>query len=318
MPAIFTHLTAVERLAAHVNTLPAEFTKALGEDLEYARFGAALPELPWFGRLSLGLGAWLGKGMPPHFAKLFSTKAPVAFGLKVAELVSNGALVGVEAGLAFLAGYVTQLAVSRALEPLVQALVVTHRRQGETPDDARNRIEWAQSLALMQDLHGSPLVGTPAIRSKLQLRKGSTFKGVGRGMYELIRVSSQEAFGEAPSKLDVDAWMRGAALYAIALGSPLGRLKVMSGQHLSARELYRGEGVDVFATVDQGLEHAREVLAALGSLIRRNSFTGRSRAKLLELCPEGSPAEVMRARGGNEGGPGALRWPTGAARSEAS
>lgn len=296
MPAIFTHLTAVERLAAHVNTLPAEFTRALGEDLEYARFGAALSELPWFGRMSLGLDAWLGKGTPPHFASLFSTRAPVAFGLKAAELVSNGALVGVEAGLAFLAGYVTQVAVARALEPLVQSLVVTHKRPGETPADARNRIEWTQSLALMQDLHGSPLVGTPAIRGKLQLRKGSLFKGIGRGFYELIRVSSQEAFGEAPSKLDVDAWMRGAALYSIALGSPLGKLKVLSGQHLSARELYRSEGVDVFAAVDQGLDHAREVLTALGSMIRRNSFTARARSKLLELCPEGSPAEVMRSR----------------------
>lgn len=174
MPAIFTHLTAVERLAAHVNTLPAEFTRALGEDLEYARFGAALSELPWFGRMSLGLDAWLGKGTPPHFASLFSTRAPVAFGLKAAELVSNGALVGVEAGLAFLAGYVTQVAVARAL--------------------------------------------------------------------------------------------------------------------------YRSEGVDVFAAVDQGLDHAREVLTALGSMIRRNSFTARARSKLLELCPEGSPAEVMRSR----------------------
>ncbi|MEW6432448.1 MAG: hypothetical protein AB1730_13155 [Myxococcota bacterium] len=296
MPALFTYVTAVERLAAHVNTLPAEFTKALGEDLEYARFGASLPELPWFGGVSMGLDAWLGRGTPPHWSRLLATKAPVAFGLKAAELVSNGALVGVEAGLAFLAGYVTQLAVSRALEPLVQSLVVTHQRHGETPATARNRIEWTQSLFFMQDLHGSPLVGTPAVRGKLQLRKGSTFKGIGRGFYELVRVSSQDAFGEAPSKLEVDGWMRGVSLFSMAIGSPLGKLKALPGQHLSAKELYRGPGVDVFQAVDQGLEHAREVLVALGSMIRRNSFTSRSRSKLLELCPEGSPAEVMRSR----------------------
>jgi len=295
MPALFTYVTAVERLAAHANTLPAEFTRALGEDLEYARFGAALSELPWFGGVSLGFDAWLGRGTPPHFARLFSTKAPVAFGVKAAELVSNGALVGVEAGLAFLAGYVTQLAVSRALEPLVQSLVVTHRRRGEEPIATRNRIEWTQSLFLMQDLHGSPLVGTPAVRAKLQLRKVSTIKGIGRGFYELVRVSSQESFGEAPSKLEVDTWMRGVYVFSMALGSPLGKLKA-SGKYLSQRELYRGEGVDVFAAVDQGLDHAREVLTALGSMIRRNSFTARARAKLLEMCPEGSPAEVMRSQ----------------------
>jgi hypothetical protein len=54
--------------------------------------------------------------------------------------------------------------------------------------------------------------------------------------------------------------------------------------------------VDVFAQVDQGLDHAREVLTVLGSMIRRNSFTARARARLLEMCPEGSPAEVMRSR----------------------
>lgn len=296
MSALFTHLTAVERLAAHVATLPAEFTRALGEDLEYARFGAALSELPWFGRVSIGLDAWLGRGTPPPFARLFSTKAPVAFGIKAAELVSNGALVGVEAGLAFLGGYVTQLAVSRSLEPLVQSLVVTHQRHGEAPAHARNRIEWSQALFLMQDLHGSPLVGTPAIRAKLQLRKGSTWKGIGRGFYELVRVSCLEAFGEAPSKLEVDGWMRGVAVFSAALGSPLGKLKARAGEHLSQRDLYRGPGVDVFAAVDQGLDHAREVLAALGSMIRRNSFTARSRHRLLELCPEGSPAEVMKSQ----------------------
>jgi hypothetical protein len=296
MPALFTHVTAVERLAAHVNTLPAEFSRALGEDLEYARFGAALPELPWFGGLSLGLDAWLGRGTPPHWAQLLSTKAPVAFGLKVAELVSNGALVGVEAGLAFLAGYVTQLAVSRALEPIVQGLVVTHQRPGESAAAARNRIEWTQSLFLMQDLHGSPLVGTPAVRGKLQLRKVSTLKGIGRGFYELVRVSSQEAFGEAPSKLEVDGWMRGASVFSMAIGSPLGRLKAMPAQHLAPRALYRGPGVDVFHAVDQGLDHAREVLTMLGGMLRRNSFTARARSKLLELCPEGSPAEVLRSK----------------------
>jgi hypothetical protein len=90
--------------------------------------------------------------------------------------------------------------------------------------------------------------------------------------------------------------MRGVYLFSMALGSPLGKLKALPGHHLSAKELYRGPGVDVFHTIDRGLDHAREVLSALGSMIRRNSFSSRSRIKLLELCPEGSPAEVSRAQ----------------------
>jgi hypothetical protein len=284
MPALLLHLTAVERLAAHVNTLPADFSKALGEDLEYARFGAALPELPWFGGWLLGLDAWLGRGEPPHFARVFSQRAPVAFGFKAAQLVSGGALVGIEAGLAFVAGYFTQLCVARALEPLMLQLLAT-------VPQSRAEIEWSWSLSLMQELHGSPLVGTPAVRSKLQIRKGNALRGMGRGMYELIRVCSNEVAGEAPSKRAVDTWMRGLALFSGALGSPLGRFRV-APTFAAKRDLFRGPQVDVFAAVDQGLAHTREVLTLLGGMIRRNAFSSRNRSKLLELLPEGSPAPL--------------------------
>lgn len=295
MSALLTHLTAVERLAAHVNELPVEFAKALSEDLEYARFGAAIAELPRFGGWTMGIDAWLTRGHRPYFSELMTARAPVAFGLKAAELVANGALVGVDAGLAYLAGYFTQLCVSRSLEPLMQQLLATQRNQGESEQAARARIEWTQSLFFMQDLHGSPLVGTPAVRAKLQIRKASSVRGVGRGFYELIRVASHDAFGDAPSKAEVDGWMRGMYLFSLALGSPLGRLRALPGSHLSAKELYRGEGIDVFAAVDRGLESARELLTLLGSMIRRNSWSMRSRSKFLEVCPEGSASLVLKA-----------------------
>ena len=290
MPALLSSLTAVERLAAHASALPPEFARALGEDLEYARFGAALPELPWFGGWSGGLQAWLGSGEAPRFARLFRERAPVSFGLKAAELVANGALVGTDAGLAFLAGHFTQLAVGRALEPAVQKLSVQMREPKESATAARGRIEWAQSLFLLQELHGSPLVGTSAVRTKLQIRKDSGPKGIGRGLYELIRVASNDAVGEAPTKLEVDGWMRGLYLFSLALGSPLGRLKgVKNGAVHASRELYRGPDVDVWASVEAALDTTRRALTALGGLIRRNSFTPRSRAKVLELFPEGPP-----------------------------
>ena len=51
MSALLTHLTAVERLAARINDLPPGFAKALSEDLEYARFGAALAALKGLGKV---------------------------------------------------------------------------------------------------------------------------------------------------------------------------------------------------------------------------------------------------------------------------
>jgi hypothetical protein len=290
MPALLSSLTAVERLATQASALPPEFARALGEDLEYARFGAALTELPWFGGWSHGLQAWFGRGDAPRFSRLFRDRAPVAFGLKIAELVANGALVGTDAGLAFLAGHFTQLAVARALEPMLKRLVTTHREPRENELAARGRIEWVQGLLLVQELHGSPLVGSSAVRTKLQIRKESGPRGIGRGLYELIRVASLDAVGEAPSKLEVDSWMRGLYLFSLALGSPLGKLKgVSNGARLSARELYRGPDVDVWLAVDGALDQTRKALAVLGGLIRRGSFTARSRAKVLEIFPEGPP-----------------------------
>ena len=75
MPSLLTSLTAVERLSAQITKLPAEFSKALGEDLEYARFGAALPELPWYGGFKLSVTAWLGQSEPPHFSRLLRDTA---------------------------------------------------------------------------------------------------------------------------------------------------------------------------------------------------------------------------------------------------
>ena len=69
--------SAVERLAANAGSLPQEFARALGEDLEYARFGAALPELPWFGAIASGVQAFLGRGTAPHYATQFRDQAPV-------------------------------------------------------------------------------------------------------------------------------------------------------------------------------------------------------------------------------------------------
>lgn len=290
MSALLLHVTALERLATQASTVPSEFAKALGEDLEYARFGAALPELPRFGGPTHGVPGWFLEGQEPAYSRALIGKAPVAFGLKAAELVANGALVGTEAGLAFVAGYFTQLCVRRALDPLVASLEPKHRTAKESPAAFRERLEWTWSLCFMQELHGSPMVGTPAVRTKLLVRKEAGPWGIGRGFYELIRVSSQEALGEAPSKAQVDSWMRGLYLAALALGSPLGKLKALPSGPVSRRELFRGPGVDVWSAVDRGLAQTREVLTVLGGLIRRGSFSARSKGKVLEVCPEAGAA----------------------------
>ena len=61
-----------------------------------------------------------------RFSQLFHIRAPVLLGLKMAELVSLGALVGTDAGHAFVAGYFTHLVIDRALDG-VDGDTVLHR-----------------------------------------------------------------------------------------------------------------------------------------------------------------------------------------------
>jgi len=292
MPSFLLHSSAVERLAETGANLPSPMARALAEDLEYARFGALVPDLPWFEGLRGALSVLMGEPQAPYFARLLHEKAPVTVGLKLAELVSSGALVGRHAGLAVVCGYFTHLCLDRALHPLVDRLVEIHRRREETPEEAHRRVEWTQALFYVREMHGRDLVGTSFIRSKLQLSKSRLpTRGIGRGLYELVRLSMQETLGEAPPKEQVDSWVRGAFLHAAMLSTRLGRSRATPVYSLLAmRELYRGEGLDFPAEVERAVSDTRVVLTQVFRFMERGSFTLRSRQRFFEEFPEGAVA----------------------------
>ena len=291
MPSLLLHLTAIERLAANPGDLPEDFVRALSEDLAYARFGAALPDLPLCEGVKGGLSACYSGQDWPHFARLYHEKAPVGMGLKMAELVAAGALVGTEAGLALLAGYFMHLSLDRALHPRVDSLVIRHRRRGEHALAAHRQIEWTQTLFYLRELHGVDLVGSPRLRSKFEVTKSAGFpvKGIGRGIYELVRLASQETLQEAPTKQQLDGWARGLYLAGLYLSSPLGRMRALPAwSQLSFQELYRNDGFDFAAEVESAVEQARAVLRRLLAYMARGIFTPRARARFLEEFPEGT------------------------------
>jgi hypothetical protein len=287
MPSLLMHLIAVERLGIDGSHLPADIARALVEDVEYARLGAALPDLPLFAGVQ-GALASVKLVAPNHFARLFHERAPATLAFKMAELVSNGALVGREPGLAFVAGYVMHVCLDRVLEPVLSTLSVRHRRPGEEAWHANARIAGAQALWLQRDFYGQDLVGDAALRSRLQMvKRPGLARGMGRGLYELLRVSCQSAFGEAPRKSEVDAWVRGISLYGRLLSSPWGRVwAARLAQGPARKELYRGDAVDVPAAIDQALKEARAVLALVHRLTVRGRFSERARTLFLETLPD--------------------------------
>ncbi|MFP2907505.1 hypothetical protein ACLESD_21140 [Pyxidicoccus sp. 3LFB2] len=294
MPTLLMHLTAIERMAANPGDLPVDWVRALAEDLPYARFGAALPDLPLCEGVRGGLSAFLPERELPPFARLYHERAPVGFGLKMAELVATGAAGGNEAGLALAGG-------------LLHAPCGMDRRglyprggpdwcsgtagRGERARDAHREIEWAQTLFYLRELHGVDLLGTPRLREKCQVVKspGFPWRGIGRGIYELVRLSSQERVGQAPSKADVDGWVRGLYISGLFLSSPMGRARALPAYaHLSFQELYRNDAFDYSAEVEGALESARGVLRRLHGYMARGTFTPRTRARFLEVFPEGT------------------------------
>jgi hypothetical protein len=291
MPSLLLHLTAIERLAANPGELPGDFVRALSEDLAYARFGATLPDLPLCEGLRGGFNACFSGQDWPLFARLYHERAPVGLGLKMAELVAAGALVGTEAGLAVLAGYFTHLSLDRTLHSRVDSLVVRHRRRGEHALVAHREIEWAQTLFYLRELHGVDLVGSPRLRAKFEVTKSASFpvKGIGRGIYELVRLASQESLQQAPTKQQVDGWVRGLYLAGLYLSSPLGRLRALPAySQLSFHELYRNDEFDFAAEVEVALEQSRAVLRRLMAYMARGIFTPRARARFLAEFPEGT------------------------------
>jgi len=289
MPSLLLHATAIERLADGPG-LPPQLTRALAEDIEYARFGALLPDLPWCEGFRRSLSPQLRAGDAPRYARLFHERAPVRMGLKMAELVESGALVGREAGLAVVCGYFTHLSLDRHLHPFIERLAAEHRVRGESPEAAYRRIEWGQGVLYMREAHGQDLVGSSAVRAKFRLSKTRVpTRGIGRGLYELVRLSAQETLQEAPPKREMDSWVRGAFLQGALLASPLGWIYGTAAlTRLAYREIYRGDDVDFPGAVEAALNDARAVLARLYRFIDRGIFSPRSRARFLDDFPEGA------------------------------
>lgn len=297
MPSVLMHLAAVEQLAQGVAPLPAEFARALSEDIEYARLGALFADLPRYEGFQGGLEVWRPRAEVPYFSQLLHERAPVEIGLQLCELVAAGALVGREPGLALVAGYFAHLALDQRLHPLVEELSRRSRGPKESVAEAHQRIEWLQGVFYLRDLHGDDALAGKALRERFQITKSGGFptRGVGRGIYEMLRLSCEELLHEAPTKAQVDGWARGLYLFAWMLSTPLAHARlVLPYRALSRLELYSGSDVQVPQLVGDALRRTADALGQLSVYMQRGSFTQRSRARLLAnfaLGPNSGAAE---------------------------
>jgi hypothetical protein len=135
------------------------------------------------------------------------------------------------------------------------------------------------------------MIGNPYLRSKFQVTKRAVIpaRGVGRGLFELIRIATQETLHQAPEKAEVDSWVRGLFLYGAVLSSPLGRFRRLPSPANSAyRAFFQGPDVDVPSAIARAQALTRDVLERLSTLMAHTHFTARLRGRFLDEFPEGS------------------------------
>lgn len=281
MPVLLLHLVCVHRLAdRHLAHLGPMWSDALQRDLAYARFGAALPLLPTMS----GWGAAVGlrsPGSPEEgFARRFHALAPMQVGLKMADLVARGALVGDSPGRALLAGYFTHLCLDAALLP-IERRGGEQRELGATSPAEQRQLAWAQAFWTAQDTLGTAEPFRDSRFAELwRVTKSRRFPvgGVGRGMYELLRLSSWDTLDEAPLKPEVDRWVQALALNGTFV-SHVGRRR--RGLTLTAPQ------VEALRTaVDGALSVSCSLLERLDGLMRSGRFGPHSRRAFLDAFPE--------------------------------
>lgn len=290
MPATIVHLVGVERLSLAPGGLPKSVSKALSENLEYARFGAALLDLPWYGNAAAELARLVfghSAPIPPMLPLLH--EAPVAVGWKMGEVISRGALVGREAGLAVLTGYFSHLALERSLLPLVLELVGQRSPLTREAFHVIRGVEWVQALLWLRDTLGYDPMGTAEISQRFRVvkRRGLPMRGLGRGLVLLFRTACESITGRSPSKAEMDRWVRGLWVHGRVLGSSVGRsLSLPEDVPEATLGLYRRDDLDIADAIEGGLDRARDAVARLYRLIDANDFSDQARRSFLRSFPE--------------------------------
>jgi hypothetical protein len=296
MASPLLHLAVLEKLAREPAALPEKLSRSLVEDAEYGRFGVLLPDLPSFEGPTAGLRDLLGlRPNPPLFTRLLHGPRPVALLIKAAELVGRGALVSRSAGQALLSGYLVHVALDRALDGQAVRLAEQLGWRHGGPDGAVRRVAWLQSLFFLRERLGHMPLGNRELVDGMRVvkRHGMPWTGLGGGIYEITRLSLLEVYGQAPSKGQVDSWLRGLYLVSQLLGSPVGgKLGGARSLERYTELVYRGPGVDFPTALERGLALARRYLIGLDQLLARGDFSPRARGRFLAEVPEGDSASA--------------------------
>lgn len=284
MPAEGIHLTAL-REAMAAPGLDASVRRLLVRRDDAARFGAIVPDLPYFHRYVVEVVRYvtgLSAQPSPWGAAIHDGGAVALLGslLAIARRERDDQLGAIALGLA------SHCAIDRALHPLINALARLHRA-GTSHDASHREVEKFQSICFHEQYLGRDTMGTPGITGYLTIH---LMDQVDDRLSLLLREAWTNALGDAPGARELAGLVRGYRHHAWLLGTPLGKRVAPPAAKDEARPRYLHGAWGTFDALlaDAVTESIRIVNAAGAVLEAGGRDADAARAALDRLLPAGT------------------------------
>lgn len=284
MPAEGVHLTAL-REAMAAPTLDAPVRGRLVRRDDAARFGAIVPDLPYFHRYVLEVVRYV-TGVParpsPWGAALHDGGAVALLGslLEIARRERDDLLGAIALGLA------SHCAIDRALHPLINALARRHRA-GKSHDASHREVEKFQSICFHEQYLGRDTMGTPGITGYLTIHLATQLDD---RLSRLLREAWTGALGDAPGTRELVGFAAGYRRHARLLGTPLGKRVAPPAAKEEARPRYlRGPWGAFDALLGDAIAASVAVVNAAGAVLEAGERDAAAAlAALAALLPAGT------------------------------
>jgi len=286
MPAEGIHLTAL-REATAAPLLDASVRRRIVRRDDAARFGAIVPDLPYFHRYAAEVVRYVTRvpARPsPWGAAIHDGGAVALLGslLEVARRERDDVLGAIALGVA------SHCAMDRALHPLINALARRHPA-GKSHDASHREVEKFQSICFHEQYLGRDTMGTPGITGYLTIHLAGQLD---ERLIRLLREAWAGGLGEAPGAGELAGFARGYRQHAWLLGTPLGKRIAPPAAKDEARPRYlRGAWGTFEALLERAVDESVAVVNAAGAVLEagdRGDDAAAAAAGLAALLPAGS------------------------------